>query len=282
VTSPERLDADEASDEQVRLVPVTDDPEPADEPGPGEADELERDDVSEIDDEPMSTLAVFEGDEGSLDVAQRRALVVLIKQRFISNRTHPREWAALVAQPRPIRARLNDLFLELVFDLEREVAYKRQVTPEGGGRPFPTLLYDAPWGREETLALAYLRTRHRNDQAAGADRSWVDRSDIVEYIAQHRPENATDRSGDARKAHKAVENIFKTGLLIGPSTGDRFEISDAIEVLLPLEKLTELLTWLRTQNDSSDGDTAPSQLLMTRTDPAEGDDVAGTESGEEN
>jgi hypothetical protein len=281
VTSPERLNADEAFDEQVRLVTVTDDPEPADEPGLDEADELERDDVSDIDDEPTSTLAVFEGDEGSLDAAQRRALVVLIKQRFISNRTHPREWAALVAQPRPIRARLNDLFLELVLDLEREVAYKRQVTPEGGGRPFPTLLYDAPWGREETLALVYLRTRHRNDQAAGADRSWVDRSDIVEYIAQHRPENATDRFGDARKAHKAVENIFKTGLLIGPSTGDRFEISHAIEVLLPLEKLTELLAWMRTQNDSSDGETAPAQLLMTSTDPAEGEDVAGPESGEE-
>ncbi len=39
--------------------------------------------------------------------------------------------------------------------------------------------------------------------------------------------------------------MFKTGLLIGPSTGDRFEISNAIEVLLPLEKLTELLAWMR-------------------------------------
>lgn len=213
-------------------------------------------------DEPTSTLAVFEGDEGSLQLAQRRALVALIKKRFISARTDTKEWAALVANPRPIRTRLNDLFLELVLDLEREVAYKRQVAPEGGGRPFPTLLYDKPWGREETLALVYLRTRHRNEQAAGADRAFVDRNDIVDFIAQHRPESATDRSGDARKAYTAVENIFKTGLLIGPSTGERFEISNAIEVLLPLEKLNELLAWMREQNETGSSDNTPAQLLI--------------------
>ncbi len=225
----------------------------------------------DLDREPTSTLALFEGDEGSLEVPQRRALVVLIKQRFISNRTHPREWAALISNPGPIRARLNDLFLELVLDGDREVAYKRQVTPEGGGRPFPTLLYDAPWGREETLALVYLRTRHRNDQAAGTDRSFVDRSDILEFIAQHRPAHATDISGDARKAVKAVESVFKTGLLIGPSTGERFEISAAIEVLLPLEKLTELLEWIRTQNENASDSTDPAQMTMPA-DPADGND----------
>jgi hypothetical protein len=224
----------------------------------------------DLDREPTSTLALFEGDEGSLEVAQRRALVVLIKQRFMSNRTHPKEWAALIANPRPIRARLNDLFLELVLDAEREVAYKRQVSPEGGGRPFPTLLYDAPWGREETLALVYLRTRHRSEQAAGADRAFVDRADIEEFIAQHRPAHATDISGDARKARNAIDSIFKTGLLIGPSTGERFEISDAIEVLLPLEKLTELLAWIRARNETGEDSTEPTQMAMSTPEPVGG------------
>ncbi len=231
----------------------------------------------DLDRESTSTLALFEGDEGSLEVAQRRALVVLMKQRFISNRTHPKEWAALISNPRPVRARLNDLFLELVLDTEREVAYKRQVSPEGGGRPFPTLLYDAPWGREETLGLVYLRTRHRNDNAAGGDRSYVDRADIAEFIAQHRPEHATDLSGDARKARNAVDSIFKTGLLIGPSTGERFEISDAIEVLLPLEKLTELLAWIRAQNETGNVDSEPAQMPMPA--PGHDDDANDDEEG---
>jgi hypothetical protein len=203
--------------------------------------------------EATSTLALFEGDEGGLEPAQRRALVMLIKQRFITARTHPKEWAALVAKPRLIRARLNDLFLDLHVDVEREVAYKRQVLPEGGGRPFPTLLHDTPWGREETILLVYLRSRHRSEQASGADRAFVDRADMYEFIAQHRPEHATDIAGDARKAARAVEAIYKTGLLIGSSTGDRFEVSNAIEVLLPVAKLHELLVWLRAQNAGAAG-----------------------------
>lgn len=198
--------------------------------------------------EGTSTVALFEGDEGGLEVDQRRALVVLLKQRFISGRTHPKEWQALTRNPRPIRARLNDLFLELLMDTDREVAYKRQVSPEGGGRPYPTLLYDTPWGREDTILLVYLRSRFRSEQAAGMEKVFVDREEMLEFVEQHRPTHATDQAGDAKRAGKAVESLYKAGLLIGPSTADRFEVSTAIEVLLPMEKLTELLTWLRAQN----------------------------------
>lgn len=209
-------------------------------------------DLDDPDREPTSTVALFEGDEGGLEVDQRRALVALLKQRFISGRTHPKEWQALTRNPRPIRARLNDLFLELQMDTDREVAYKQQVSPEGGGRPYPTLLYDAPWGREDTILLAYLRSRFRSEQAAGAERVFVDREQMLEFVEQHRPSHATDQSGDARRANKAVEAVYKAGLLLGAATGDRFEVSNAIEVLLPLEKLTELLTWLRAQNGATD------------------------------
>lgn len=205
-------------------------------------------DADNPDRERTSTVALFEGDEGGLEVDQRRALVVLLKQRFISGRTHPKEWQALTRNPRPIRARLNDLFLELRMDTDREVAYKRQISPEGGGRPYPTLLYDAPWGREDTLLLIYLRSRFRSEQAAGADKVFVDREEMLEFVEQHRPPHATDQVGDAKRAGKAVEALYKAGLLIGPSTGDRFEVSNAIEVLLPMEKLAELLTWLRAQH----------------------------------
>ncbi|MGY1838424.1 MULTISPECIES: DUF4194 domain-containing protein [unclassified Modestobacter] len=210
-------------------------------------------DADDTERELTSTVALFEGDEGGLEIDQRKALVVLLKQRFISARTHPKEWRALTRNPRPIRARLNDLFLELYLDADREVAYKRQVAPEGGGRPFPTLLYDAPWGREDTILLVYLRSRFRSEQAAGADRVFVDRDDMLEFVDQHRPAHATDQSGDRKRAERAIEALYKAGLLIGPSTAERFEVSNAIEVLLPMEKLAELLTWLREQNSTPGG-----------------------------
>jgi hypothetical protein len=206
--------------------------------------------------EQSSSVALFEGDEGGLEYAQRRALVVLLKRRFVTASSHPKEWAALLANTRLIRSRLNDMFLELVLDREREVAYKRQVMPEGGGR-FLTLLHDQPWGREETVLLVLLRTRHRAETAAGAGRAFIDRADILEHTAQHRPAHATDQSGDAKKATRAIDNLLSTGLLTGRSSGDRFEISNAIEVMLPVEKLTELLRWLQRQKrNAGDDDTA--------------------------
>lgn len=201
------------------------------------------------DDEPAdSSVALFEGDEGGLDVLQRRALVALLKHRFISAQTHPSEWRAVAADPDLFRGRLHDLFLDLAVDVEREVAHKRQVTPEGGGRPFPTLLHDTPWGREETLVLVFLRGRFRAETGAGTTRAYVDRDAALAYVEQFRPRHATDVAGDARRARAAFEAVYRTGLLLGPAMGDRFEISRAIEVLLPMERLQELLTWLRQTN----------------------------------
>jgi hypothetical protein len=217
-------------------------------------------------DEP-STAALFEGDAGTLDLDQRKALVVLLKQRFISAQTHPREWAALVRDDQPFRSRLNDLFMELHLDRQREVAYKRQVSPEGGGRAFPTLMYDTPWSREETILLVYLRGRLRTEQASGADRAFVDRTDMLAHIEQYRPAHVTDLAGEGKRAAKAVETVFKAGLLIGSSTAERFEISQAIEVLLPQEKLEALLAWLKEQN--ADAATALATDLTASASPAD-------------
>lgn len=198
----------------------------------------------------VSSLALFDGDDGGLELAQRRALVVLLKKRFISAQTDPKEWKALIANPGAVRSRLHDLFLDLHLDTEYEVAFKRQVQSEAGGQPFPTLLYDAAWGREDTIVLVYLRGRFRHETAAGAERVFVDVADIVDYVSAFRPGSATDRSGDARRTQKAIETIYKSGLLIGSATGDRFQVSNAIEPLLTLETLQALQAWLRKENDA--------------------------------
>lgn len=208
-------------------------------------EELEAlDDLEPLDDRSVS---LFEGDEGGLEYAQRRALVALLKQRFISARTHPRDWMVLVEHERVIRSRLNDLFLDLAVDRAREVAWKRQAVSETGSR-FPTLLYDASWSREETLVLVHLRDRLRAGQAGGDTRVYVDREDVVEYVAGFRPAHATDEAADEKRARNAVVSIVKAGLLIGAAADDRYEISEAVEPLLPLELLQELLEALQRAN----------------------------------
>src|SRR5512139_3294181 len=198
--------------------------------------------------ETTTSVSLFEGDEGGLEYAERRALVTLLKQRFISARTHPKDWRALTENERLIRSRLNDLFLELQIDPVREVAWKRQAASETGQK-FPTLLYDAAWSREETVVLVHLRDRFRAATAAGEERVFVDRDDIVEYVAGFRPAHATDVSGDDKRARNAVSSVNKAGLLIGSPTDHRFEISEAIESLLPLELLKELLVSLQQTNE---------------------------------
>jgi hypothetical protein len=201
------------------------------------------------------SVSLFEGDEGGLEHSQRHALVTLLKQRFISARTHPRDWQVLVEHERVLRSRLNDLFLDLAVDRAREVAWKRQATSETGSR-FPTLLYDAAWSREETLVLVHLRDRLRAGLAVGDARVFIDREDIVEYVASFRPAHATDEAGDEKRARNAVVGIVKAGLLIGAAGDDRYEISEAVEPLLPLELLQELLEALRRAN-GTDTETEP-------------------------
>lgn len=198
--------------------------------------------------EASSSVSLFEGDEGGLEYAERRLLVTLLKQRFISARTHPRDWRTLMDNERLIRSRLNDLFLELALDRTREVAWKRQATAEGGQR-FPTLLYDASWSREETIVLVCLRDKLRAGLATGEGRVYIDREDILAYVSSFRPVHATDVAGDERRARNAVAGLVKAGLLIGSVNDDRFEISEAIEPLLPLELLRELVASLRAAGD---------------------------------
>lgn len=203
-------------------------------------------DVDLPDDDTWS-VSLFEGDEGGLEYAQRHALVTLLKQRFLSARTHPRDWKVLVEHERVLRSRLNDLFLDLAVDPVREVAWKRQATGEAGAR-FPTLLHDTAWSREETLVLVHLRDRLRAGLAAGDARVYLDREDILEYVESFRPAHATDEAGDEKRARNAVASIVKAGLLIGTASEDRFEISEAVEPLLPLELLQELLAALQQAN----------------------------------
>lgn len=208
--------------------------------------------------DPMSRLdqasvSLFEGDEGGLELAQRQALVTLLKQRFISSRTHPRDWQVLVDHERALRSRLNDLFLDLQVDRAREVAWKRQAVSETGSR-FPTLLHDTPWSREETIVLVHLRDRLRAGLASGDARVFIDRDDIVNHVAGFRPPHATDEAGDERRAGNAVTSIAKSGLLIATASEDRYEISEAVEPLLPLELLAELLEALQRANSVAQPD----------------------------
>ncbi|MGW9113686.1 DUF4194 domain-containing protein [Microbacterium sp. NPDC055683] len=192
-----------------------------------------------------SRLSLFDGDDGALTLEQRRCLVVLIKHPIVTDDRD--EWATLVRDHRLIKSRLNDLFLDLVIDRDRGVAYKVQIRSEASGY-VPPLLRDATYTREETILLAFLRQRHLAERGSGLPQAHVDRDDCLSAVVPFRPARATDRAGDAKKAAAAVDSLVKTGILVKADSDDRFAISDVIETLLPLEKLRLIQQWLADQN----------------------------------
>jgi hypothetical protein len=210
-------------------------------------DATTQDDARPEEDGAGESFSLFEGDEGGLTVEQRRTLVLLLKHRYISAALQPAEWRTLLSSASLIRSRLNDLFLDLHIDLHYEVAFKRQAIGEGGEK-FPTLLHDVAYTREETILLVLLRQRFRSERANGVDIVLVDRDNLVDNVAHFRPEHATDRFGDARRATVAVDSLAKARVLLKTSDPDRFRISAVIEVLLPIDRLTELWEWLVDQN----------------------------------
>ena len=234
------------------------------------------------DERDESSFALFEGDEGRLDERERRALVALLRNSYVSARTHADEWRAVLDAEHQLRSRLNDLFLELHVDRDREVAWKRQARSESQRRGFPTLLRDVPYTREETIVLVYLRMRLRADSRPGPDQVVVDRSEVLGHVAGFRPATATDRTRDEARVAKAVERLVTARILLRTSDPDRFRVASVVEVLLPLERLVELDTWLRTTTaqdvttpggEPTDGDDPSLQ-----TDPTDTDDEGETDA----
>ena len=215
--------------------------------------------VEDIDD---STLALFEGDAGGLLLAQRRALVALLKNRFISAAQNPAEWRIIRDDPAPFKARLNDMFLDLHLDLYSEVAFKRQAASEGSGREFPSLLHDVAYSREETIALVFLRHRFQSEQASGREDVTIDRDDVLAHVASFRPASSTNRSSDESKANNAIDNLIKAKVLVKTNDLARLRVSPVIATLLPLARLHQLWEWLAEQNNSDPRSVSGSEELI--------------------
>jgi len=206
----------------------------------------------------QTSLAMFEGDTGTLFPDQRRCLHALLKQRYISAERHPEQWAVLMADDEGlIKSRLNDLFLELHVDRDFKVAFKRQASAESG-EALPSLLRDVSHSKEETIVMVFLRQRFFAQRQDGEEVVFVDRQSLLDDVASQRPEHTTHRAMDQKRADKAIEALASAGVLVRSADPDRFRISPIIEVLLPIERLRALWTWLAAQNDTDAPDPAES------------------------
>lgn len=192
---------------------------------------------------------LFPGDRGVLDPAVRRALVHLLQRRFVLADRNREEWTTVLDNQQLIESRLNDLFVRLVIDHDRGVAYKQQVRSDE--LDVPILLRDAAYTRSETLVLVHLRTVYQRESAAGEPAARVDIEDVEQTVMSYFADADGDTAKRQRLIRKAMDRLARDGIVDEETTG-RFRISPLVEIVLSAEKLRELRDWLRDRPEADD------------------------------
>jgi predicted transcriptional regulator len=187
---------------------------------------------------------LFAGDSGTLDADVRRVLVRLLQRRFLLADRNAAQWRTLLDNQQVIESRLHDLFVHLVVDHERGVAYKKQV--RSAELDVPVLLRDEAYTRAETLVLVHLRSVFQRSQGAGETSVRVDVEEIEQTALTYFDPDDTNVAARQREIRTAVARLAKEGLVEEESEG-RFRITPLVEIVLSNERLGELREWLREQ-----------------------------------
>ena len=188
---------------------------------------------------------LYAGDRGVLEPEVRHVLVRLLQRRFLLADRNAAQWKVLLDNQQIIESRLGDLYVRLVVDHDRGVAYKTQVRSDE--LEVPILLKDESYTRVETLVLINLRTVFQRERTAGESSARVDVEEIEQTVLTY----FTDADGDVARRQRAIRNALARlraeGVVEEESEG-RYRISPLVEIVLSLERLQELKTWLRDQN----------------------------------
>lgn len=191
---------------------------------------------------------LFAGDSGTLDAAVRRVLVRLLRGRFLVADRNRAQWKVLLENQQLIESRLHDLFIHLVVDHDRGIAYKKQVRPTE--LDVPILLKDDPYTRAETLVLVHLRTVFQREQGAGESSARVDVEEVEQTVLTFFDPDDKNLAARQTEIRTAVRRLEKEGLIEEESEG-RFRVTPLVEIVLSNERLGELREWLRTQNQQN-------------------------------
>ena len=149
------------------------------------------------------SLSLFEGDEGTLTLEQRKALVAASSSTATSPPTSTRPSGApcsTAQQLHPVPAQ-RPVPRPAHRPRTRRSRSSARPYPKASGK-FPTLLHDIAYTREETILLIFLRQRFRSERADGADERHRRPRRAPRHRRPFRPPDATDRSGDTRKSRE--------------------------------------------------------------------------------
>lgn len=195
---------------------------------------------------------VFPGDRGVLDPEVRRVLVRLLQRRFLLAERGSNDWKLLLEHQQVIESRLHDLFVRLIIDVDRGVAYKQQIRSEE--LDVPVLLRDESYTRAETLVLVYLRTVYQREITAGEPEVRVDVEEIEQTVLSYFTESDGSMARRQKAVRAALGRLRQEGIVDEESEG-RFRVSPLVEIVLSADRLRELDEWLKQQAREAQEDT---------------------------
>lgn len=168
----------------------------------------------------------FPGDTGSLPMESRLALCKLLSGPYIDQDSP--HWPALLRDEALLRSRLSDVFLDLVLDRDRKVAFTRQA--DTGELDTPILLRSTPLSYLESVLLLHLRQILVDAENQGV-RAAVDEAQIIEHLELYTPAGG-DRVAAQKRITAAIDKMKKNTILQAIRGAERrFEVSPTLRLL---------------------------------------------------
>ena len=199
--------------------------------------------------------ALFDGDLGSLPLEARRALCLLLAGPSMDAGRHGQLWHALLRHETALRARLSELFLELVLDRESGVAFVRQA--DTGELDTPVLMRTSPLTFLDSVLLLHLRQQLAEADAQG-HRAVVEEPTLIDALSVYEKSLSTDRAGFGRRVAQAIGKMKDNHVLVKlRGSEERFEVSPALKLLFSAEdvqSLTQIYRQLGENGDLGEGD----------------------------
>jgi Domain of unknown function (DUF4194) len=217
---------------------------------------------------------------GRLPEPARRALVTLLLNRYVSRARHRSAWEAVLTYESDLRARLGEIYLDLIVDTDAEVAFKRQQDIDDAPR---VLRREKALSRDATFVLIFLRREYAfADPDDGA--VLITRDQIGEFLRAYREDGDGDNARFARRVDAAINALVKPWQILepDPAVNYLFIISPVIVPLVGVDEMSRLAaTFLRASDVPGAGPPADDDAVggITADGLADDEDEDEDESG---
>lgn len=182
---------------------------------------------------PTSASPLWRDDTGTLSDMSRRALIEILKGPYLSGRSHPRLWNAVLTDEAAIRSMLHNVFLDLVLDLPEEVAFTRKVhAPDIAP---PSVLRSENLKVVDTVMLLVLRQMLL--AAHGERRVIVGQDEVFERLMVYRDGDEAVYLRSLNAAWGRMQNKLR---VLHPAGEGRVEISPVLRFIVDDDRVRAL------------------------------------------